>query len=259
MRRRNADRSRGVGAESGVAEIRRDGGARPPDEPPVTCARFHGLCIVPKRVTSALPPYASSCRFVLPSKIAPAAFSRRTTSASSVGTRSRNTSLAAVVRTPAVSMLSFTAIGMPWSGPRGRPACSSFSMARASSSASSSRTVMNACSSGSKRRMRSRQARVRSTGETSPSRSSLEACARVRPASSSVPPAVCADAERERSALHAVKAAPVRKTLRRVHERGSSAASCGAPCGAQSALVWSGSSMVPLAWRRIYAVSQPAL
>ena len=44
---------------------------------------------------------------------APAFFNLRTTSASSVGIRSLNNSLAPVVRTPAVSILSLTATGMP--------------------------------------------------------------------------------------------------------------------------------------------------
>ena len=58
----------------------------------------------------------------MPTTTAPAAASRRATSASSLGTRSSNTLLAAVVRTPAVSMLSLSAIGMPCSGRAGADA-----------------------------------------------------------------------------------------------------------------------------------------
>jgi hypothetical protein len=49
----------------------------------------------------------------LPRNTAPASRSFVTTGASSVGTRSAYTALAAVVRMPAVSMLSLSAIGTP--------------------------------------------------------------------------------------------------------------------------------------------------
>jgi hypothetical protein len=74
--------------------------------------------------------------------------------------------LAAVVLTPAVSNRSFNAMGMPWSGPRTRPAAISFSAARASASACSPVTVMNAFHLGFSFSMRSRHACVNATGDT---------------------------------------------------------------------------------------------
>ena len=140
--------------------------AEPPDDPPATRSSAHGLRTGPKCVTAEVPPSANSCRFSLPSRTAPALFKRTTTSASSVGTRSLKTPLAAVVRTPAVSMLSLRPIGMPWSGPRGRPRRSSLSISRAVASACSRVTVMNALIARSCRSMRARHASVSSTGDT---------------------------------------------------------------------------------------------
>jgi len=81
-------------------------------------------------------------------QIAPAAFSFRVTSASSAGTRSSNTALAAVVRKLAVSMLSFSPIGIPWSGPRNLPAFCSASSCLACATACERITEMNAFSFG---------------------------------------------------------------------------------------------------------------
>src|SRR5262245_41523557 len=66
----------------------------------------------------------SSCRFVLPIRIAPASRSRPQAGASSVGTLSARNGDAAVVGTPAVATLSLTATGTPPSGP-GRGATAS--------------------------------------------------------------------------------------------------------------------------------------
>jgi hypothetical protein len=68
--------------------------------------------------------------------------------------------LAAVVRTPFVSTRSLSAIGMPWSAPFQRPRPISSSEARASASAPSAVSVMNALSWRSTASMR-RQARAR--------------------------------------------------------------------------------------------------
>ena len=92
----------------------------------------------------------------LPTTMAPAASSRVTTSASSSGTRSANTALEAVVSTPAVSMLSLSAIGMPCSGPRHCPPASSAPSAAARSRARSPVTVTKALRRASMRPMRSR-------------------------------------------------------------------------------------------------------
>src|SRR5580658_191365 len=96
--------------------------ADPAEEPPVILARFQGLCTAPKQPVVPVPANAISSRFSLPSKTTPAAFNRRVTSASSVGTRSLKTWAAAVVRTPAVSMLSLSARGTPSKRLKTRPA-----------------------------------------------------------------------------------------------------------------------------------------
>src|SRR5262249_26201861 len=83
------------------------GAADPPEDPPATSGRFHGLWTAPKWLSAEVPPNANSCRFCLPTITAPAALRRRTTSASSAGTRSAKNALAAVVFTFAVSNKSF--------------------------------------------------------------------------------------------------------------------------------------------------------
>src|SRR6185295_9398501 len=66
--------------------------------------------------------FAHSDRFALPRITAPASRSRATTVASRAARASRSASEPAVVASaPAVSMLSFTRTGIPWSGPRTRP------------------------------------------------------------------------------------------------------------------------------------------
>jgi len=60
---------------------------------------------------------ASSCMFVFPITIAPAAHSRRTTGASLCGRQSPSAGVPAVHGRPAKSMLSLTATGSPASGP----------------------------------------------------------------------------------------------------------------------------------------------
>jgi hypothetical protein len=71
------------------------------------------------------PAKANSSRFNFPSITAPALDMRRATSASSVGTRVAKILLAAVVSKPAVSMLSFNAMGTPCNDPRNALRCSS--------------------------------------------------------------------------------------------------------------------------------------
>ena len=64
--------------------------ADPPEEPAGLNAGFQGLRVTPNTSLKVLAPAANSGVLVLPSTIAPAAFSRRTASASSVGTLSLN-------------------------------------------------------------------------------------------------------------------------------------------------------------------------
>ena len=56
--------------------------AEPPELPPGTHARFHGLCTAPKYEFSFDEPIANSSMFVLPISTVPAFRSRATTSAS---------------------------------------------------------------------------------------------------------------------------------------------------------------------------------
>src|SRR3981189_363573 len=60
--------------------------ADPPDEPAGLSAGFHGLRVAPNSALTVLAPAANSGALVLPRTVAPAALSRRTASASSVGT-----------------------------------------------------------------------------------------------------------------------------------------------------------------------------
>ena len=60
--------------------------ADPPLEPPEVRARFHGFRVAPNTALVVLGPKANSGVFVLPRMIAPAAFRRSTTTASSSGT-----------------------------------------------------------------------------------------------------------------------------------------------------------------------------
>jgi hypothetical protein len=60
--------------------------AEPPDEPAGLSARFHGLRVAPNTALTVLAPVANSGVLVLASTMPPAALSRRTTSASAVGT-----------------------------------------------------------------------------------------------------------------------------------------------------------------------------
>ena len=117
--------------------------------------------------------------FSLPSSTAPAALSRRTTSASSVGMRSLNTALAAVVRIPAVSIRSLSASGMPCKGPRQCPCWICASASLACCNACSAVTVMNALSAGFKRSIRAMKACTSSTGETALRRSIVMASSNV--------------------------------------------------------------------------------
>ena len=116
--------------------------AEPELEPEGVRSSAYGLRACPPRADQPLEAcverkFAHSVRFVLPSTIAPAARSRRTTNASRVGDASTSASEPAVVCIrSAVSMLSFTSTGMPCIGPRVLPARRSASSDAAMASAS---------------------------------------------------------------------------------------------------------------------------
>ena len=89
--RRLADRAAAVGADvpagpRPAADGRR---RRRPQEPPGVRSRFHGLRVAPNSRLSVTPTQPNVGVFVLPSMMPPAAFSRATEGASSVGTLSR--------------------------------------------------------------------------------------------------------------------------------------------------------------------------
>src|SRR5215467_8217507 len=82
--------------------------ALPPDEPPGTSSRLHGLRVGKNPEFSHDDPIANSSMFVLPTMIAPAASSLSTTVAEYGGTNVSRIFEPAVVRTPAVQNRSFT-------------------------------------------------------------------------------------------------------------------------------------------------------
>src|SRR5258708_26891470 len=73
----------------------------PEDEPPGSCAVFHGLRAGGHGRSNEAPPIANSHVASLPSTTAPASRSSRTVTASSSGTWSLNKAECPVVRTPA--------------------------------------------------------------------------------------------------------------------------------------------------------------
>ena len=112
LRTREADRGvvriGGQGAPAAPAPVR---------EPSVMWARFQGFRAGGKGVVKSGPPRANACIASYPNRMPPAALSRAVVVASSVGTLSIYTFEPAVVLTPAVSYRSFSAMGMPCSGP----------------------------------------------------------------------------------------------------------------------------------------------
>ena len=125
--------------------------ALPPEEPPVVRVVSHGLRAGPNRSGSVTGRIPISGVLVLPTMIAPAERSRRTSALSSLGTQSSIARMPIVVRTPSVSATrSLIAIGTPASG-RSSPRCT----ASASARARSSHSVTNAFSSPFRRPMAS--------------------------------------------------------------------------------------------------------
>src|SRR5262245_37012222 len=87
--------------------------AEPPDDPPATQSRFHGLRVGPKAECSVEEPMANSSRFVLATIDQPAARSRATTVASNGETKFGRMRDPQVVGMSVVTMLSLMAIGRP--------------------------------------------------------------------------------------------------------------------------------------------------
>src|SRR5262249_19612134 len=126
--------------------------AEPLEEPPGVWAGLCGLRVLPgSRV-------ANSVVTVFPMITAPAARSMATTAASREGVRPAWSTEPFSVGMSAVSMMSFTPTGTPWSGPIGRPARRRSSAARAWAIAWSGSRNAHAWTSGSTSRARARQA-----------------------------------------------------------------------------------------------------
>ena len=151
--------------------------AAPPLDPPGVRDRSHGLRVAPKTALNVCDPAPNSGVLVLPITIAPAARSRSTSSESASGTCEANSGDPYVVRIPAVSSRSLTAIGSPCSTPRGSPASAS-SAARSAPSASS---VTIAFTRGLTASIRARCASITSRTENSRARMPAASSVAVRP------------------------------------------------------------------------------
>src|SRR5215467_4298157 len=111
--------------------------APPPVEPPHVRLGFQGLRVAPKTALYVFAPAPYSGVLVLPITIAPAAFSRSTTSPSSSGTWCSKILDPQVVRMPRVGVRSLIETGTPWSGGRLAPRVRARVAARAAASACS--------------------------------------------------------------------------------------------------------------------------
>ena len=136
--------------------------AEPELDPPLTSLGSTTLTHAPYGVRAPTRPVANWSRFVLPIGTAPASTRRSTTAADSPGVRA-NAGQAAVVGTPATSMLSFTANGTPPSG-RSAP------RARSARPTTSSRGRTEIHAGGPSSRARSHARVTTSTGSSDPTR-----------------------------------------------------------------------------------------
>src|SRR3989440_3551591 len=136
--------------------------ADPPEDPPGVRSGLQGLRVIPVASLAVHGKMVSSGTFVIPIGIAPAARSRRTTSASATS-GGPCVLEPRVVGCPATGVSPLIAMGTPASGP-------SASTASAAASASSGIVVRNAFSFGSIASIRRRQASTSSRGWISPAR-----------------------------------------------------------------------------------------
>ena len=183
--RRGCRTPRGCGRWRRGPSRRRTGASRPRpprprrrSSPPGVRSRSYGLRVAPKTALNVCEPAPNSGVFVLPITIAPAARRRSTSSESCSGTCSANSGEPYVVRIPAVSSRSLTAIGRPWRTPRGGWLSAS-SAARSASSGSSSVTI--ALTRGLTSAIRSRCAAITSRAENSRARRPAASSVAVRP------------------------------------------------------------------------------
>src|SRR6266851_5825582 len=114
--------------------------ADPPDEPPGTRVRSHGLRDGPNAEFSVDEPMANSSMLVLPRITTPASRNRLVTVASYGGTQPARILDPQVVCMSVVVNTSLSASGTPASGPSGSPAARRLSTVRAAAIADSSAT-----------------------------------------------------------------------------------------------------------------------
>ena len=144
--------------------------AAPPDDPPGTRARSHGLFVVPNISLNVWKSPDHRGTLVFPNTIAPAFLIDATTGASCCGTCSSNEGDPPVDRIPAVAMASLIVTGSPCSGPHDRPLAVASSAADARSRATSTASVQTALTCGSSRATRASWASRSSTDPSSPAR-----------------------------------------------------------------------------------------
>ena len=141
--------------------------ALPPEEPPGVRSRSQGFRQGPYALFSLDEPMANSSMLSLPTTTAPAASSRSTTVASKGGTKPSRMREPQVVSSPLVRKMSLSAMGTPSIRERASPRARRASEARAAAMERSGATRRKAWTLPSISPMRSRQARVTSSAETS--------------------------------------------------------------------------------------------
>src|ERR1700730_7254514 len=125
--------------------------ALPPDDPPGTPSRSHGLRVGKNAEFSQDEPIANSSILVLPTITASAASSRCTTVDEYGGLKFARIFEPHVVSSPLRQKMSLTAVGTPAKGPTASPRAMRASTSRAFASARSGSSVMYALSDGSTR------------------------------------------------------------------------------------------------------------
>ena len=158
----------------------------PPELPPADRSSRHGFRVRPMMGLTVSSEPLMSGQLDLPSTMAPAAFMRRTASASRSATCPRSRSEPAVNRTPATASASLTVRGTPWSGggSAGTPASD---IRRAVFRAASNVVVISALMCGPTFSIRAMWASTTSSGLVSPMR--------MRRASSAAPSVVSSSGE----------------------------------------------------------------
>ena len=143
--------------------------AAPPLLPPGVSDASCGLSVAPNTRLNVFDPAANSGVLVLPMMIAPARRSRSASMPSASGMWSAKIVDPYVVRIPAVSSMSLTAIGSPCSGPSTSPRATASSAARACARAPSASSVTIAFSRGLTSAIRARCCSITSAADCEPS------------------------------------------------------------------------------------------